>query len=271
MVKQKKSLPKSLQNFSKKYGPWAVVTGATDGIGGAIAVRLAELGFNLVLVARRESLLNTLATHLNAEHEINTLVIAVDLGLSEGVNRLISETAEVPVGLLVAAAGFGTSGPFVNGALSNELSMVDVNCRAVAALAHAFGNRFAAQHKGGMILFGSLVGFQGVPWSANYAATKAYVQSLAEGLHHELAPLGVDVLSCAPGPVATGFAKRAQMQMGKSLKPEALVDETLRALGLKTTVRSGWLSKLLGWSLAMLPRQIRVLLMARIMKGMSLD
>jgi short-subunit dehydrogenase len=97
--------------------------------------------------------------------------------------------------------------------------MIRVNCQALLALAYQFGKQFSANKRGGIILLSSLVAFQGVPYSANYAATKAYVQSLAEGLARELKPTGVDVLAAAPGPVRSGFAKRANMQMGMSLTP----------------------------------------------------
>src|SRR5205823_9088379 len=103
-------------------------------------------------------------------------------------------TSDLDVGLLVAAAGFGTSGAFIDSPLEEELGMFDVNCRAVTTLAHHFGNRFAKARRGGMVLMSSLLAFQGVPGFANYAATKAYVQSLAEGLRLELSPLGVDVV-----------------------------------------------------------------------------
>jgi uncharacterized protein len=108
-----------------------------------------------------------------------------------------------------------------------------------------------------------------VPWSANYAATKAYVQTLAEALHLELAPAGVDVLVSAPGPVATGFARRANLMMGKALRSSDVARATLEALGRGTTVRPGWLSKLLGYSLAMLPRSGRVRVMSLVMGGMT--
>ena len=117
------------------------------------------------------------------------------------------------VGLLIASAGFGTSGPFVDGRLDEELGMIDVNCRAVAALSHAFGRRFVDRKGGGIVLISSLVAFQGVPRAANYAATKAYVQSFAEALRLELKPLGVDVIASAPGPIRSGFATRASMTM----------------------------------------------------------
>ena len=115
---------------------------------------------------------------------------------------MVAGFRDLDVGLLVAAAGFGTSGPFLDSDLTQELEMLDVNCRALLSQSLHFGRRFAERGRGGLILLASLVGFQGAPFSANYAATKAYVQSLAEALHVELALRGVDVLASAPGPAA---------------------------------------------------------------------
>lgn len=251
------------------YGPWAVVTGASDGIGRAFAIRLAEAGANVVLVARREDALSALARELSATYGVEARVLAVDLGDDRGIGRLLAETSPLDVGLLVAAAGFGTSGDFLDADLEAELQMIDVNCRAVAALSHAFGQRFAQRGGGGLVLLSSLVAFQGVPRAANYAATKAFVQSLAEGLRVELAPHGVDVIASAPGPVKSGFGARADMRMGRAVEPDVVARETLRALGRRTTVRPGLLSKLLEASLALLPRIGRVWVLTRVMGGMT--
>ena len=107
--------------------------------------------------------------------------------------------------------------------------------------------------------------------SANYAATKAYVQSLGEGLAQELRPAGVHVLAVAPGPVASGFASRAGMTMAMADTPEAVARGILRALGTSGTRRPGPWGKVLGWSLAMTPRPLRVRIMSSIMTGMSGD
>jgi uncharacterized protein len=115
----------------------------------------------------------------------------------------------------------------------------------------------------------SLLAFQGTPRAAHYAATKAYVQSLAEGLRVEWAPLGVDVIACAPGPIHSGFAARANMKMAQALPAEVVARVTMQALGRRTTVRPGWLSKLLGWSLAMLPRAAQVRVIGQVMNGMT--
>jgi hypothetical protein len=258
-----------MADFLQTYGPWAVVTGASSGIGRATAADLASRGLNLVLVARRQSVLDDLATDLTAARGIEARVVAADLVHTVGLDAVEAATAALDVGLLVAAAGFGTSGPFLDADLDDELEMLAVNGRATLRAAHHFGRRFAARGRGGIVLFGSLVGFQGTPYAAHYAATKAYVQTLAEALHVELAPRGVAVLSSAPGPVHTGFADRADMRMGTALRPETVAAETLRTLGRRQTVRPGLLTKVLAGSLAPLPRWAKVRIMARVMGGMT--
>lgn len=257
------------EQWRQIYGPWVVVTGASDGIGRAMAEQLAGAGLNLVIVARRRDVLQQLAADLMERHNIDTRVIIADLTGDNAAQDIIAATADLDVGLLVASAGFGTSGRFIDAALEDELNMLAVNCRAVLTMSHAFGRRFAQRGRGGIILMSSLLAFQGVPLSAHYAATKAYVQSLAEGLHIELAPLGVDVLVSAPGPTQSSFAQRANMQMGMALRPETVARGTLNALGRRMTTRPGWLSKFLEISLSALPRTGRVRVMQRVMVGMT--
>ncbi len=255
--------------FKTKYGPWAVVTGASDGIGREFARALAKAGFNLVLVARRRARLEELAAELSARYEIEIRAVDVDLSHKDAPQTVLEATAPLDVGLLVAAAGFGTSGAFLDAPLDAELEMIDVNCRAVVALSFGFGQRFKARGRGGLVLMSSLLAFQGVPRAANYAATKAFVQTLAEGLRLEMAPLGIHVVACAPGPIHSGFAERARMQMGFAQKPQSVALATLNALGRRGTVRPGWLSKTLEASLAPLPRLARSRIMARVMAGMT--
>lgn len=259
----------SRERWRERYGPWAVVTGASDGIGREMAVRLAASGLSVVLVARRRDVLTMLAEALAAQHGVGTRVIDGDLAREETVDRVMSATADLDVGLLVAAAGFGSSGRFADGSLEHELEMVDVNCRAVMALSLLFGRRLARRGRGGMVLMSSLLAFQGVPRAAHYAATKAYVQSLAEALHVELKPAGVDVLACAPGPIHSGFAARANMRLGMALRPEQIAQATLDALGRRTTIRPGWLSKALEFSLSPLPRWGRTRILSLVMGGMT--
>ncbi len=252
-----------------RYGPWAVVTGASDGIGREMAACLAQAGLDLVLVARRRGSLERVATELSARREIQVRIVALDLGDPESLAAIAAATAELDIGLLVACAGFGTSGGFLDADPEAELDMVDVNCRAVLGLCKAFGRNFAARNRGGLILMSSLLAFQGVPLASNYAATKAYVQTLAEGLHLELAPLGIDVLACAPGPIHSGFAARAGLRMGMGQSPKDIAQVTLDALGRRTTVRPGWLSKCLEGSMFGLPRWARTRILGQVMRGMT--
>ena len=258
---------KQTMDFKDRYGPWAVVPGASSGIGLACAEWLAAAGLNLVLVARRADALQALARQLG--DGVTIKVVVADLADPAGLAAVETATAALDVGLLVAAAGYGTSGEFLRGDPADELAMLDVNCRAVLVQSRHFGRRFVERGRGGLVLFGSLVGFQGAPSAANYAATKAYVQTLGEGLHVEFAPLGVDVLVSAPGPVHTGFADRARMKMGAADRPATVARATMKALGHRMTVTPGPLGKLLTWSLATAPRSLRTRIMGTIMGGMA--
>lgn len=256
-------------SFGVRYGPWAVVTGASDGIGQAFAQELAALGLNLVLVARRRDRLQQLANELIEQHQIATRVIAADLASNEGRASVEQGTVDLDVGLLVAAAGFGTSGPLLRSNRELEREMLHLNCEAVLEQVMIFGERFSRRGRGGMILMGSLLGWQGVPGAAHYAATKAYAQSLAEGLARELAPAKIDVLASAPGPVNSGFGLRANMRMGIADTPEVVAKASLRALGRKTTIVPGTIGKSLTYSLLCLPRFSRSRILGGIMGKMT--
>jgi len=255
--------------FQSRYGPWAVVTGASSGIGRATALQLGEAGLNLVIVGRRHDLLNDVAAQLSRSSDIETRVVVADLATSSGLEMVEVACKDLDVGLLVAAAGFGTSGPFLEADLRVELEMLDVNCGALVGECLYFGRRFARRGRGGIVLMASLVGFQGVPFSASYAATKAYVQSLAEALYVELRPLGIDVLASAPGPVRSGFEARANMRMSAAIEPDVVARETLQALGRKSAVTPGLFSKILTYPLTPLTRPLRTRIMARVMGDMT--
>jgi uncharacterized protein len=258
---------KKFKKFHESYGPWAVVTGASSGIGQEMANCLAKAGFHMVLIARSEEILRDMAQDLSGRFNTQSRVLALDLSDERSYEEIATSTDDLDVGLLVYSAGFGDSGLFIDSDLPNQFQMVDVNCRMLMGVSHLFAKRFAQQRRGGMVLMSSLVGFQGVPHTAHYAATKAYVQSLAEGLHFELAPYGVDVIASAPGPIHSGFAKKANMNLTLAQKPSDVAEETLLALGRGITVRPGFLSKFLEFSLCFLPRRFRVQMMGLIMKG----
>jgi len=258
-----------VSNLSRRYGSWAVVTGASSGIGREMALRIAEAGLNLVLVARSHNVLAEMAIDLSDRYGIEAQVLAVDLSLALGRNSILEETQNLDVGLLIAAAGFGTSGAFLECPIETEIEMLNVNCRSLLELTWHFGKRFTKRGNGGIVLMSSIVGFQGTPFAAHYAATKAYVQTLAEALYVELAPMGIDVIASAPGPTNSGFADRAGMKLGMALSPKDVAQATLEALGKKSTILPGFISKLLTYSLAFLPRWARVQIMGEVMRDMT--
>ncbi len=255
-------------------GPWALVTGASDGIGAATARSLAEKGNNLLLCARRRDKLVALAKDLETKHGVSVRLLAQDLATAEGVGALIDWVSS-PEGagrlpdIAVLAAGFGATGHLADVHIENEINMLHVNCEAVLRLSHWLAQGMKRRGSGDIVLFGSLLGFQGNAMTANYSATKAYVQTLAEGLRIELAPSGVNVLSVAPGPIASGFSDRADMTMGQAGTPESVAKGIVRALGSSGTIRPGLLSKVLGYNMAMTPRPLRVRIMSRILSGMA--
>jgi uncharacterized protein len=255
--------------LKNKYGEWAIITGASSGIGLELATQLANAGFNLVINARHLDKLQEVEKQLKAISNIEIKMVACDVADTEGIDEIIEATQGLNVGLLVVSAGYGTSGNFIDSSLHSEINMIKVNCEALLTLTHYYSQHFVQQKRGGIILMSSMVAFQGTPYAANYAATKAYVQTLAEALAVELKPKGVDVLAAAPGPVESGFSQRANMKMSMSLKPSQIGVPILKALGRKTTVLPGLLTKILVYSLRTVPRWGKVKIMAKVMGGMT--
>ena len=255
------------KGFQARYGPWALITGASNGIGKALAAQLAARSINVVLVARNRQALQGIADDLRGSHHVETIVIAADLADPNAVDSLDDQTRDVDIGLVILAAGFGTAGAFAEATSVPELEMIAVNISAVARLTHTFARRLVIRGRGGIILFGSLLGWQGVPGLANYSATKAYVQSLAEGLHHELAPRGVDVLSVAPGPVQSGFGARAGMTMKFATTPDVVARKAVAALGRRVTDVPGFRAKFLTAALSTLPRRLRVRVLCAVVRN----
>ena len=255
--------------LKSKYGEWALVTGASSGIGLEIATQLANAGFHLVINARHTDKLQDVEKKLKSLSAIEVKIVACDVSETEGINKIIQSTQGLNIGLLVVSAGFGTSGNFIDSALQAEINMLKVNCEALLSLAHYYSQQFVQQKRGGIIFMSSMVAFQGTPYAANYAATKAYVQTLAEALAVELKPKGVDVLAAAPGPVESGFSQRANMSMSMYMTPEQIGVPILKALGRKSTVLPGFLTKLLVYALRTVPRWGKVKIMAKVMGGMT--
>lgn len=260
---------KDITRLKNQYGEWAVITGASSGIGLELATQLAHAGFNLVINSRQLEKLQEIERQLTQNSTIEIKIVASDVTENEGIEQIIHATKGLTVGLLVHSAGYGTSGNFIDSSLHAEINMLRLNCEGLLSLTHYYSQQFVQQKRGGIILMSSMVAFQGTPYASNYAATKAYVQTLAEGLAVELKSKGVDVLAAAPGPVESGFSKRANMKMSMSLTPSQVGVPILKALGKKTTVLPGLLTKILVYSLRTVPRWGKVKIMEKVMGGMT--
>lgn len=257
-------------DFREKYGPWALVTGASSGIGEQFAHALAERGLNLVLTARREDRLVALADALTARCGIAVQTLAIDLTDADAPRALADVCADKDIGLVVSNAGFGLKGTHESQSASALDDMLNVNCRAPMLLAHAFIPRLLARGGGGLLFTGSVEGFVAFGYSAAYSASKAFVTLLGEALWAELDGKNVDVLVLAPGSTDTealpkqGFDPK---QMSGLMSPRAVAEEALSRLGQKPVHITGGMNRALMAFLTALPRRLAVRMATRSMKA----
>jgi short-subunit dehydrogenase len=262
-----------VRGFRSRYGPWAVVAGASQGLGEAYAEQLAALGLNLALVARRKPLLDALADRLTSSYSIETRAIELDLAREDAATALDAATQDLDVGLLVYNAARSVIGPFLDRPLADHLNELAVNVRAPMQFAYLLGGRMAARGHGGIVLMSSLASGQGTALTANYAATKAYNRVLAEGLWEELRRQGVDVLACLAGATSTpSYASSAPKGGGAAsatMTPGAVAAEALAALGRRPFVIPGRGNKLAAFAMQrLLPRRVAIGIMGRVLRGM---
>ena len=213
-------------------GKWAVVTGASAGIGEAIAVELAEAGVNLVLTARRRERLDLLAERLRTRNGIQAQVIVADLALPEAPQQIFhaTEGAGLQVDVLINNAGFGEYGEFLRTNLDMQLSMVQVNCTAVVHLTRLFLPVMAARRRGWLMIVASTASYQPVPYLSTYGATKAFDRMLAEALSEEMKRHGVRVSALCPGPTESEFSQVAGERKGDRRKPQSAAAVAQRGL-----------------------------------------
>src|SRR2546421_7755004 len=212
-----------------------LITGASSGIGEAFARKLATQGHDLLLVARSEDKLIALCNELGRSQNIRAQYVAIDLSERDAPARLLAETVKrnLEIDLLINNAGFGSMGDFAKLDLELELKMIDLNVRSLVELTHRFLTSMRERKRGSIINVASTAGFQGVPYMATYAATKAFVLSFSEALWEENRPFGIKVMALCPGVTETGFFDAARMQKPParaSQTPEDVVDTALRGL-----------------------------------------
>jgi short-subunit dehydrogenase len=251
--------------FRERYGPWALVAGASAGLGEAFARLLAARGLHVLLLARREEALARLATDLRRAHEVEVRTEAIDLARGDLAAAVERTAAGLEVGLLVYNAAHSAIGPFVERPLDEHLRVLDVNCRGPLALAHVLGGAMARRGRGGMVLMTSLAASQGNPLLASYAASKAFELVLAEGLWAELRGSGVDVLACRAGATRTpGYAASRPRRSVRLMEPEDVARQALDALGHGPSAVTGALNRVAAFALGrLLPRRASIGIMGR--------
>jgi short-subunit dehydrogenase len=230
-------------NFAQQYGPWALIAGGSEGIGASFATQLADLGINLVLLARREQPLEQLAEILRRDHAVEVRALAVDLTDPALLGKLASSTGDIDVGLMIYNAG-ATIGynRFTDWSPEDLDFMINLNCRAPVQLAHHFARGMVNRGRGGMLFLTSAAAFAGSAWMSIYPATKAFDHILAEGLWHDLKPAGVDCLSLVVGATRTpshahiDFSKwNPDMKDGGAMACDDVAAEGLAQLGRTPT------------------------------------
>ncbi len=232
------------QSFQHRYGPWALVAGASEGLGAAFAEAVAARGLNVLLVSRRRDALDRLASDLRAKHNVEARAAAIDLGSPDLLGAVREAARDLTIGLMVYNAAYSKIGPFLDHPLDDALRTVDVNAKGPLILAHEFGRGMAARGRGGVLLMSSLTASQGSALIAAYAATKAFNLVLAEGLWDELRERGVDVLACRAGATRTPAfeASKPRVEAGPMMEPAEVAEEALRALGKGPSMVPGWLN-----------------------------
>jgi hypothetical protein len=217
-----------------KFGPWAIVTGASSGIGKEFARQIAASGINVVLVARRLPLLEAWGQELAQRYGVQYRAVQADLSQPDFMKVLKPVTQELEIGLLVSNAGTGIPGEFLTIPEEMLLQIVQLNAVSHMRLVHHYGRQLVQRGRGGIVLVSAMGAMDGIPYMANDAASKAYVTSLGQGLHEEFGKAGIHTTVVMPGPTETPIIEKFGLNnMPLPIKPmpvEQCVDEGLAAL-----------------------------------------
>jgi short-subunit dehydrogenase len=260
-------------SFASRYGPFALIAGASEGIGAAFARELAAAGFHLILVARRAAPLTAVAEELRGKYGVTVRTLALDLEDPAAAGAIVDASRDVEVGLLVHNAAASSVGRFLDIPVAAHRRAVQVNATGPLVLAHAFGGLMAERGRGGIVLMSSLTAFQGTPLVASYGATKAFNLVLAEGLWGELKERGIDVLACCAGATSTpGYARATPSRVATRFAPAPqdpadVAREALTALGHRPFVVTGRANRFVSFVMRRLfSRRLAIVTIAREMR-----
>ena len=242
------------------YGPWAIVTGASQGIGEGFVRELAKRGMNIILTSRRPPRLEALANALSAEYKIETRVVKADLSVAGAGAQLMRSVEDLDVGLVISNAGGARMGGFLQNSLTDLRADLFLNVNSHLEIARSFAYTARSRdRRAGLLLVSSTAALQPMALGAGYSAAKAFVLNLGESLHRELAEVGVDVTVLLPGPTNTdGLNHRDDIAMGdlpmSAMSVERLVDEGLSALEARRASHiAGFMNR---WIARLLPRRM---------------
>lgn len=235
----------STNSFGTKYGPWAIVAGASEGLGAAFATELAKRQLNLILIARRFEKLEALSKNLSHTYAIEVKCHSADLADYSQLKQFILDL-NLDIGLLIYNAAYAPIGYFESISEASLDRIVEVNIKTPLLLSKLLSHKMIDKKKGGIILMSSLAGAQGSPKIATYAASKAFNAILAEGIWHELKSQGVDILASCAGAISTPGYKNAQNSKDAlgTLDAEKVAEKTLNQLGKGPTTIPGWVNKM---------------------------
>lgn len=248
-----------------RYGRWALVAGASEGLGAAFAAQLARRGMHLVLIARRGHLLKELGEQLTEEHGIQIRALVLDLADPTFPETLADAVAGLDLGVVIYNAAYVPVGPFVDTEEDAIERAVDVNVRGPLRLLRALLPIMRDRGRGAVVLMSSLAGLQGSPHVSTYAATKAFNAILAEGLWYELRQHGVEVAVCCAGAMRTpGYNRSFDRDVPGMLSPDEAAHRTLDALGKGPRLVPGLINRLSAQLMSrLLPRRTVIRLIAR--------
>jgi uncharacterized protein len=248
--------------FLEKYGDWAVVAGAAEGLGKAWSESLAKRKMNIVMVDNQPDLLDQLAKKLEKEDQIQIIRLHLDLGKPDAYKDIIDNIQNINCRLLVYNAAYSLVKPFMKVTTAELDNFIGINTRTQIKLVHSFADYLIGKKNGGgILLMSSLAGLIGMHMVTAYAATKAFSWNLAEALHYELKPHQIDVMGCIAGATATPAYLKTNPKYGfikpLVMKPEAVTEAALNKLGKKTLFIPGFSNRLNYFILThLLPRKM---------------
>jgi short-subunit dehydrogenase len=260
-------------DWRDRYGPWALVTGASAGLGAEFVRQLAAEGLNIVLVARRADRMEALADRVSDAHGVRTRVLQLDLTGHDACARVGEGTRDLEVGLLVNNAGYGLSGAYHVCDPGRQAKMAVLNCVVPVLLTNHFLPAMLDRGRGGIIFLASTAAFQATPYFAAYGATKTFNLMLGEALWKECRPQGVDVLALSPGFTKTEFSQVAGIRDAGAFReatPEPVVSAALKSLGKRPSVVHGAVNKILTFIVRLLPRRTTIAIAGAALKARSI-